>query len=297
MWGVGCDLWMQKCGGLCRYLLLKAPMSFNVAAHLSYTASEPGTMVLNIRALKGFNESLQLQQPFIDYLSPINRLLVVPIDAPGDFSITYTATADNPYDIIDFTSLWPTPVAQMNADYLQYLNPSRYCHSDRLAKMAMHLFGHIENEFEKVVQIVEWIHTNVEYVSGSTNEHTAAHDTIIQQAGVCRDFAHIGITFCRALNIPARYCSGYACHLQPPDFHACFEALLSGYWIFFDATKLAPLNGFVKIATGCDAADTAVSNIFGNILGQGMEVSIDAVDEMKEQVYYAPGNFKGLCYR
>lgn len=272
-------------------------MPFNVSARLSYQASEPGTLVLNIRALKGFNESLEAQQQVIDYASPFNRLLVLPVDAPGDFSITYTATADNPYDVIDFSSLVPTPVSQINPADMQYLNPSRYCHSDKLSRMATHLFGNITSEFEQVTQIVEWINANVEYVSGSTNEHTAAHHTIVQQAGVCRDFAHLGIAFCRALNIPARYCSVYACHLQPPDFHACFEALISGYWIVFDATKLAPLNGFVKIAVGCDAADAAVSNIYGAIAGQGIEVQIEAVQPMAEQVYNTPGSWTGICYR
>ena len=83
---------------------------------------------------------------------------------------------------------------------------------------------------------------------GSTNSDTSAYDTVTQRAGVCRDFAHLGIALCRALNIPARYFTGYAYELDPPDFHACFECYLGGRWMVFDATRLAHLNGLVRIA-------------------------------------------------
>ena len=76
--------------------------------------------------------------------------------------------------------------------------------------------------------INEWIHENVEYVRGSTNSVTSAYDTVTQRTGVCRDFAHLAIALCRALNIPARYFTGYAYELEPPDFHACFECYIGG---------------------------------------------------------------------
>jgi transglutaminase-like putative cysteine protease len=89
-------------------------------------------------------------------------------------------------------------------------------------------------------------------------------DTIEQRRGVCRDFAHLGIALCRALNVPARYVTAYAYQLNPPDFHACFEVFVNGWWYVFDPTRLAPLNGLVRIATGRDAADAAVCTIFGD---------------------------------
>jgi transglutaminase-like putative cysteine protease len=88
----------------------------------------------------------------------------------------------------------------------------------------------------------------------------------------------LGIAFCRALNVPARYVTCYAYQLQPPDFHACFEVLINGMWYLFDATRLAPLNGLVRIATGRDAADAAVCTIFGNPELQGSLVSCELVD-------------------
>jgi len=94
----------------------------------------------------------------------------------------------------------------------------------------------------------------------------SARDVLTNKAGVCRDFAHLGITFCRALNIPARFVTGYTWYPDPPpDFHAIFEAYLGGRWILFDATELAPVTDLVRIATGKDASETAFSTIFGPV--------------------------------
>jgi transglutaminase-like putative cysteine protease len=134
------------------------------------------------------------------------------------------------------------------------------------------LFGSIPNPYDKVVAIVDWIHANVEYTRGSTTWETSAYDTVTQRAGVCRDFAHLGIALCRALNIPARYFSGYAYQLQPPDFHACFECYIGGHWLIFDATRLSHLNGLVRIGTGRDAAEAAVASIFGRVRCESMKV-------------------------
>jgi len=167
----------------------------------------------------------------------------------------------------------------MDALVLSYLNPSRYCQSDKLYRLANNMFGHIENAFDKVLALTEWIYNNVEYLSGSTNSQTSAYDTVTEQAGVCRDFAHLGIALCRALTIPARYFTGYSYKLSPPDFHACFEAYLGGKWIIFDPTRLAPLNGLAKIATGRDAADTAIASIFGDVRFDAISVSCELADE------------------
>jgi transglutaminase-like putative cysteine protease len=102
-------------------------------------------------------------------------------------------------------------------------------------------------------------------VRGSTNSDTSALDTVIQRTGVCRDFAHLGIALCRAVDIPARYLSGYAYELDPPDFHACFECYIGGAWLVFDATRLAHLNGLVRIGTARDAAEASVASVFGSV--------------------------------
>jgi transglutaminase-like putative cysteine protease len=116
-------------------------------------------------------------------------------------------------------------------------------------------------------------------------------------AGVCRDFAHLGIALCRALTIPARYFTAYAYKLNPPDFHACFEAYLGNEWVLFDATKLVPLNGIVKIATGRDAADTAIASLFGNVSCKEINVSCKLAEEGFKPFYYKPAELKGLSYQ
>ena len=148
---------------------------------------------------------------------------------------------------------------------LPYLFPSRHCQSDKLIKLAMNEFGGLPNEYQKVQAINDWIFNHIDYICGTTNSGTSAYDTLIQRQGVCKDFAHLGIALCRAMDIPARYFTGYACNLYPPDFHACFEAYIGGHWIFFDPTKLVPVNGLVKIANSKDAAEASVATYFGNI--------------------------------
>jgi transglutaminase-like putative cysteine protease len=275
-------------------------MEYNVSAKLMYNAEEPGTLILNIRALQEGDESLVIEPgpiSYIDYKSDVNRLLVLPVAEPGIVSISYSSVVKSQFDFIDFSDLTPTPVSELDPAVLLYLHPSRYCQSDKMARLALRLFGKIDNEFEQVLAITEWIYQHVEYLSGSTNGETSAYDTFIQQAGVCRDFAHLGIAFCRALDIPARYCSGYAFNLVPQDFHACFEAYLSGYWILFDATKMAPLNGFVRIAMGRDAADTAISHLFGKIYGTSMVVNSQLISGTIDPVFNSMNSSLGISYR
>lgn len=163
-------------------------------------------------------------------------------------------------------------------------------------KFAYKEFGHHNSVYEKVLAITEWIYSNIYYTSGSTNSQTSAMDTITERVGVCRDFAHLGIALCRALTIPARYFTGYAYQLNPPDFHACMEVYIDGNWIIFDPTKLAPLNGLVKIANGRDAADAAVTSIFGNANGTGVNVDCQVVGDSFQPFKYG-GNQKGLSFQ
>jgi transglutaminase-like putative cysteine protease len=275
-------------------------MEYNVSAQLMYNAEESGTLILNIRALQGGDESLAIEPrsiSYIDHRSDTNRLLVLPVPEPIVVSIAYSSVVKSQFDLIDFSDLTPQPVSELSPAVMLYLHSSRYCQSDKMTKLAFRLFGKIDNQLEQVLAITEWIYQHVEYVSGSTNGETSAYDTIIQMEGVCRDFAHLGIAFCRALDIPARYCSGYAFHLAPQDFHAYFEAYLSGYWIIFDATKRAPLNGFVRIAMGRDAADTAVCHLFGKIYGRSMVVNSQLISGTMEPVFNSINSSVGISYR
>jgi transglutaminase-like putative cysteine protease len=280
-------------------------MKFNIFSEMEYTAYSAGTLILDIHALRTphqtvINETFNID-PYIkveELQSAMgeNRLIRFEIEQSNSIKVLYKATVDTSYEIKNYEQLQEIPIARMDTAVFPYLYPSRYCQSDKLYRLANNLFGHIINPFEKVITLTDWIHKNVQYLSGVTNSQTSAFDTVTEQSGVCRDFAHLGIALCRALTIPARYFTGYAWQLKPADFHACFEAYLGDEWILFDATKLVPLNGLVKIASGRDAADTAIANIFGNVLFTSMNVGCELVDEGFEPFYYEQSQLRGLSY-
>jgi transglutaminase-like putative cysteine protease len=281
-------------------------MKFDVFTEMEYTAGSASTLILNINALRTPNQAVLNETFTIDpYLkaeelvSPYaeNRLMRFEITEPGSIKVTYNATVDNCYTLSNHKGEEDIPVAQLDPSILPYLYPSRYCQSDKLYRLANNMFSHIENPYSQVMALTDWIYNNVQYLSGFSNSQTSAYDTVTEQAGVCRDFAHLGIALCRALTIPARYFTGYSYRLRPQDFHACFEAYLGGQWILFDATKLVPLNGLVKIATGRDAADTAIANIFGDVTFNSMKVSCELAEgETFEPIPYDGSGFQGLSY-
>ena len=279
-------------------------MKFKTTAILNYNVSAESTVILNIHPTR-MGQDVLMENFLIagdDFTEELqsghdgNRLIRSVVNSFGALNYSYSGLVDNQCSTIDFELLAETPVARFPAGILTYLYPSRYCQSDKLYRLATHQFGQIENPFQQVLAISDWIYRNVEYLSGSTNAETSAYDTVTQQAGVCRDFAHLGIALCRALTIPARYCSVYACQLYPQDFHACFEAFLSGHWVLFDATRLAPLNGHVRIAVGRDAADTATANLFGEVMLESMQVNIEPHDENFVPFFYNEGSFQGVIY-
>ena len=188
------------------------------------------------------------------------------LDAPkGRLSVNYHATVEiNPVPVP--LHLDESPVSSVPDDVLRYLLPSRYCESDTLSRAAQQLFGQLPTGLGRVRAIEQWMHDSIYYLPGFSNSTTTAQEVFVQRAGVCRDFAHLGITLCRALNIPARLVVGYVHFDEPPeDFHAVFEAWLEGRWVLFDATRMAPIERLVRIGTGRDAKDVAFATIFGGV--------------------------------
>ncbi|HVJ67067.1 MAG TPA: transglutaminase family protein [Caulifigura sp.] len=256
-------------------------MKFHVSSRIEYAIRFPSTLILNIHPQQGESQLIEKEQFLVEPFVPVEHLSIPGSEnrfvrlTTGDLkslTLSYSATVDCQHDILPAKSLEELPVGDIPPEVIPFLFPSRYCQSDRLSRLAWDLFGKQPTPHKKVVSIVDWIHDNVEYLSGSTNSGTSAFDTVTQRTGVCRDFAHLGIALCRALNIPARYFTGYAYQLDPPDFHALFEAYLGGRWVLFDATHLAPLNGLVRIGGGRDAADAAVASIFGGVSTTSMTV-------------------------
>jgi transglutaminase-like putative cysteine protease len=259
-------------------------MIFNVATALAYKVEFPSTLILSVHAQRNGAQTVLEEQLTIEPKVKFgeftgegtgNRFVRVQTGKSKTVAIHYSATVDCDYQFLTANRLEETPVADLTATELQYLFPSRYCQSDRLGRLAWDLFGEIESPHEKVSAVADWIYSNVEYLRGSTSSETSAYDTVTQRTGVCRDFAHLGIALCRAMNIPARYFTGYAYELDPPDMHACFECFIGGSWTLFDATRLAHLNGLVRVGIGRDAADAAVASIFGGVRCESMTIKCD----------------------
>ena len=175
----------------------------------------------------------------------------------GETTIVYEAMIDNGSRPLLPRSACEHPWSELPGECLPYLLPSRFCPSDKLMRFAQREFAGLRDGGAKVHAVLDWIHGHVDYVSGVSTAETTAERTFVDRAGVCRDFSHLGITLCRGLNIPARAVSAYAWQLDPPDFHAVFEVYLDGQWWLVDPTKLAPVEGIVRIASGRDAADIA----------------------------------------
>ncbi len=166
-----------------------------------------------------------------------------------------------------------TAVEDLPDDVLLFLLGSRYCETDRLSEIAWQLFGHTVTGWGRVQAICDHVHEHIMFGYEHARATKTALEVFHERRGVCRDFAHLAITFCRCMNIPARYCTGYLGDIgvSPPygpmDFAGWFEAWLDGHWYTFDARNNIPRIGRVLIARGRDAADVAISNSFGlNIL-------------------------------
>lgn len=189
--------------------------------------------------------------------------------AAGALTVHYRATIELQHYIADSQSVREVPVAQLPMSVLHYLYPSRYCQSDRLSKLAIREFGKTWQGYSRVQAIQNWVREHVSFVSNTSNSSTSAVDTLIEQVGVCRDFAHLMIAMCRALSIPARFVTGtdYGSDpaLGPPDFHAYVEVYLSDRWYLFDPSGTAIPMGLVRFGTGRDAADVAFATIFGSV--------------------------------
>lgn len=204
----------------------------------------------------------------------------------GSFRLRYDALAEVPPEPDPVLADLPgTLVDQLPDDLLIYTLPSRHCPSDLVIDDAWQLFGHTPDGWARVQAICDWVHGNIVYGYGNSTATTSGYEAYQQRKGVCRDFAHIAVMFCRAMNIPARYACGYLPDINVPynptpmDFHAWFEAYLGGAWRTFDARHNTPRIGRVLVARGRDAVDTALITSYGASTLTGLTVWADQVGE------------------
>ena len=170
-------------------------------------------------------------------------------------------------------------VEDLPDDVLIYLLGSRYCETDRMGAMAWDLFGGVEPGWKRVQAIVDYAHERIEFGYHYARDTKTAWDAHEERQGVCRDFAHLAVTLCRCMNIPARYCTGYLGDIDippvkgPMDFSAWFDVYLSGQWHTFDARHNKPRVGRILMACGRDATDTALTTSFGRAPLQRFDIT------------------------
>ncbi len=201
---------------------------------------------------------------------------------PGHSRITYEAQLElsHPADVIDPDAA-ETHVAELPDETIAFTMPSRFCLPDELGHEAWQRFGSLDPGWQRVQAICDFVHNHLEWRSDASNPWTTAADVFRSGQGVCRDFAHLAITFCRALNIPARYVFGYIPVIdcppleEPMDFAAWFEAYIGGRWHTFDARNNIPRTGRVVVGRGRDAVDVALITSFGPLTLTGFEVRAD----------------------
>lgn len=258
-------------------------MRFDVEASLTYDFATPCEVLLLIEAAHGPDQMVHSEAltfwPNVDAVrvdDPITHERRTVFTASGRVNALYRAQVEVMLRDHDLADAQAMAIRDLPSEVLPFLRASRYAPSDRLERFCEREFGDLKGG-RKVMAILDWIAKHVDYCFGVSDAATTAVDTLVDRAGVCRDFTHLAISLCRAADIPARAVSAYAWRLEPPDLHAIAEVYLGGRWRLIDATGLAPIEGMVRVATGRDAADIAFMTIFGQATLIEQSFSIQAI--------------------
>jgi transglutaminase-like putative cysteine protease len=212
--------------------------------------------------------------------------LVTRIGAPSGL-ITFSSSfiiRDSGAPDVQNSAAREIPVGDLPGETLPFLLGSRYCETDRMSPLAWSLFGQTPPGWTRVQAIVDYVHDRIAFGYRHARATRTADQAHEEQVGVCRDYAHLAVTLCRAMNIPARYCTGYLGDIgippvdAPMDFSAWFEVFLEGGWCTFDARHNTPRIGRILIARGRDAADVAITHTFGTAWLTEFQVVTDEVD-------------------
>jgi transglutaminase-like putative cysteine protease len=298
----------------CRFKTALAPLRpephllrFQFTIELTYEIEAPGCdFIFNLQAARTaqqqlVGESLTNSQglPSRSHVDPAtqNRYLRLQAGA-GKLSLNYQATVDLDHVQTAPALLGEPAVAALPAAVLAYVYPSRYCQSDRLHRLAVQEFGHLPKGYDRVLAIRDWVRARTTFLANSSTGTTTAVDTLVEQVGVCRDFAHLMIALCRALNMPARFATGIDygldLSLRAQDFHAYVEVYLGQRWYLFDPSGVAIPMALIRIGTGRDAADTAFATIFGGVRGASPVIHIEAIANGQGQVMLPKHVTQGL---
>jgi len=201
--------------------------------------------------------------------------------AEGRFVARYRATVDVARTIADFEGLEAVLPRDVPGEVVQFLWPSRYCQSDRLYPFVTRTFGDLRGG-PAVAAMADWIKDKLDYVPGSSDATTTAVDSFVKRQGICRDYAHLMVSFARAADIPARMVAVYGLGVDPPDFHAVTEIWLAdgnrGGWHIVDATGMTKADAVARIAVGRDATDISFMTSFGAATLNAQKVAVARAD-------------------
>jgi len=263
-------------------------LTVRVGCHVIWQATAPVAMTLALRPREGPHQKILQEElvispqgPAFAFDDPLGNQLDRVILQPGENDVRHDAIVQVPAALENTEPVGlAVPIYQLPTDVLRYTLPSRYCDSDKLLTFAWKTFGPLVDGkgAERVQEICDWVHTNIEYRFGSGSPEISASDVLLRRYGVCRDFAHVAIALCRCFNIPTRYVTGHLPDIghvdpgTPMDFHAYFEVFLGQHWSTFDARYNERRIGRVKITHGLDAVDGAFSTIYGEAQIKWFEV-------------------------
>jgi transglutaminase-like putative cysteine protease len=257
------------------------PLRVEVSARLSYDFAEPTETIAAVLAAHAPGQTVAAERLILspdahlrESEDPVSGARLLRGRLHGGFSLDYRATVALAPRLMLPATVQVAPWSELPVEVLTYLLPSRFCPVDQFLRFAAREFGSIAPGGARALAILDWIHANVDYVHNVSTATTGAAGTFIDRAGVCRDFTHLGLTLCRASGIPARAVAAYALGLDPPDFHAVFEVFLDGGWWLVDPTRLAPIDGLVRIAHGRDAADIAFLTTAGPVEARSLTISV-----------------------
>jgi len=257
---------------------------------IHFTTSQRVPMLANLSVHASRNKDLRTAQriftqpdvPLYDYIDSFGNICTRLTIPDGGIEISCGFVIEDPFepDLV-VPDARQVPLEQLPDDALLYLLGSRYCETDRLSEIAWGMFGGVAPGWTLVEAIVTYVHEHIRFDYLTARPTKTAWDVYQEQVGVCRDYAHLAITLCRCMNIPARYCTGYMGDMDLPalvgdmDFSAWFEAYLDGHWYTFDARHNRPRRGRILMARGRDAADAALTNAFGPAILSRFDVYTD----------------------
>lgn len=211
---------------------------------------------------------------FVDGYGNLCQRFVVP---QGELSFRVTSELEVADQVAVDAHAPLTPVEMLPDDALVYLLQSRYCPSDRMEEQAREVVRGCAPGYGQAARISDWVGERLEYRYGVSDQSTDALLSLQHGAGVCRDFAHVGVSLCRAIRIPARYVVGYLHELDPMDMHAWYEAFIGGRWYTFDPTQAEPRGGRIVVGYGRDIADVAFLSNYGPLEITEMKVEVKRI--------------------